>query len=214
MDSSGCIKQLREVINRQKLADDDMALYERYIKLIEDNKTSEPNVSFETTKSLSEAIFRHILAHEKVKGEFSSILQESQSSIGPLYIKTCLALSDLGVLDIEIMKPGKQFFNDVGLIRNDNGLIAHGRDLRELSDLKQSTIELAIVNSFNHLLVILEAYYEILEQLDASYEENVEFNDYLDEANEVEGITYSKALYDQDPIAYNEQLDEYNETSE
>lgn len=210
MDSSYSIALFRSKISQSLLANDGIELYERYIGQIESNKKSDPNVSFEATKSLGEAIFRHILAHPRIKGNFKEILNQRNVTTAALYVGTCRALSDLDLLDIEIMIPGKQFFSDISAIRNDNGLISHGRDLRSLRDLRLSTIELAIVNVINHLLVLLDAYELLLDPPSVTYEENKEFNDYLDDINEIEGISYSQALYDQDAVAYEEQLDEYN----
>jgi len=44
-------------------------------------------------------------------------------------------------------------------------------------------------------------YKEIVE-----YDENPDLNDLLDDENPIEGISYSRALYDQDNVAYMERL--------
>jgi hypothetical protein len=211
MDSSSCIQQLRTILGREVLVQDGLNRYERYIAQIEANKHTEPNVAFEATKSLGEAIFRHILSHPSIKAEHADMVKKGDAATVGLFKNVCVALSDHDLLDIEIMNPGKKFFHEIAEIRNSTGLISHGKDLRQLTNLKASTIELAIANMVNHILVILEAYELLLGEPEPSYENSAEFNEYLDEENEIAGISYSQALYDQDLVAYKERLDEYNE---
>lgn len=211
MDSTASIKSLRGILRQSILVQDDLDLYERYIVQIETNKIDDPNVAFEATKSLAEAIFRHVLGHEKIKVEFSEVLTHGNATTYDLFKACCKALADLGLIDIEVLGLGQKFFNDMSQIRNSVGIVSHGKDLRDVSDLRVTTVELAIANAINHILVILAGYEGLLEDLMLAYEENKEFNEFLDSEYEISGISYSKALYDQDPVAYNELLDEYNE---
>lgn len=214
MDSAASIKSLRAALGRKVFIQDDLNLYERYIKQIETNKASEPNIAFEATKSLCEAIFRHVLKHKRMKLEYAEVLTRSTPTTHDLFKAVCKGLNNLDVIDIEILGLGQKFFNDMSQIRNSVGIIAHGKDLRDVSDLRLSTIELAIANSINNLLLILDAYEILLGEPEQEYEDNEQFNEYLDDENEIEGISYSRALYDQDLVAYKEQLDAYNEAEE
>jgi len=214
MDASSSVKNLRSVLGRNILVQDQLDMYERYIVQIESNKASEPNIAFEATKALGEAIFRHILKHERIKGEFADILTKSTPTTYDLFRATCKGLADLDTIDLELLGLGQKFFNDMSQIRNSVGLISHGKDLRDVSNLRLSTVELVIANMINHILVILEAYEILLGEPEFSYEDNPEFNEYLDDYNNIDGIRYSQALYDQDIVAYKERLDEYNEFNE
>jgi hypothetical protein len=211
MDASSCLKALDNRLDGPISVADGLNQYKRYIVQIEINRKSEPNIAFEAIKALGDALFKHILKHRSIKGEYKDILTHADVSTVRLFKNTCLALADHDLLDIEIMKPGQQFFHNISEIRNSIGLISHGKDLREIANLQQSTIELAIANLINHVLVILEAYEQLLDGPPLRYEDNADFNEYLDDENEIEGISYSQALYDQDLIAYIEHLDEYNE---
>jgi hypothetical protein len=51
-----------------------------------------------------------------------------------------------------------------------------------------------------------------LEEVD--YDKNEDFNNMLDEEYDLGYVIYSKALYDQDPISYGEQLEEYRSSEE
>jgi hypothetical protein len=42
-----------------------------------------------------------------------------------------------------------------------------------------------------------------------NYEDNTDFNLWLDEANPMENLSYSRALFDQDNVSYFEELLEY-----
>ncbi len=214
MDATSSIKQLRVQLSGEVFVQDDLYLYERYLVQIESNLTSEPNVSFEAIKSLAEAIFRHILGHERIKGEFAGILTQSKVTTYKLFQATCKALAEKELIDVEILGLGQKFFHDISEIRNSVGLISHGKDLRDTSNLKQSTIVLGISTTINFLTVILDAYEKLLDGSEMKYDDNTDFNEYLDNENEIEGISYSQALYDQDIVSYKDQLDEYNEFKE
>ena len=214
MDSMASIKSLRAALGRKVLIQDSLDLYERYINQIEANKASEPNIAFEATKSLCEAIFRHVLKHDRMKLEFTEVLKRSTPTTYDLFKAVCKGLDDLGVIDIELLGLGQKFFNDMSHIRNSIGIISHGKDLRDVANLRLSTVELTIANSINILLLILEAYEILLGEPEQEYEDSERFNEYLDDENGIEGISYSRALYDQDIIAYKEQLDEYNSLEE
>jgi len=211
MDSSISIKALRGVLGQNIFIQDELDAYKRYILQIENNIVNEPNIAFEATKSLGEAIFRHVLKHERIKVEFTDILTRNTLTTYDLFKGTCKALVDLDLIDIEILGLGQKFFNDMSQIRNSVGIISHGKDLRDTSNLRRPTVELAIANMINHILVILEAYQVLLGEQEVSYDDSTEFNEYLDNENFIEGISYSRALYDQDLVAYKELLDEYNE---
>ncbi len=214
MDSSGSIKNLRSVLGHGALAQDDLSQYERYLRLIETNRTIEPNLAFEATKALAEAIFRHILAHKRIKLEFAEVITQGDLSTYKLFRAVCRALADHDLIDIEIFGFGGRFFNDMAEVRNSMGIISHGKDLRKVSNLKISTLDLSISNTVSYIAVILEAYEKLLGEPELDYEDNPDFNDLLDSEREIEGIVYSRALYEQDIVAYKEQLDAYNETKE
>lgn len=211
MDASSSIKQLRGQLSSEVFVQDDLDLYERYIVQIEANLLSEPNISFEAVKSLGEAVFRHILAHDKFKGKFADILAQGNVTTYKLFQAACRALAEKGLIDIELLGLGQKFFHDISEIRNSVGIISHGKDLRDLSNLKPSTVALSVSTTINYLGAILGAYELLMGEDDGGYENNVEFNEYLDETYAVEGVSYSQALYDQDLVAYKERLDEYNE---
>jgi len=62
---------------------------------------------------------------------------------------------------------------------------------------------------------ILSIFFEILQNLhdeEIAYEDNTSFNDWLDETHIMEGkLLYSKALFEQDYIAYCDQLESFLE---
>lgn len=210
MDASISIKNIREILTQQLLIEDGLEQYERYIVQIEYNKTNDPIVAFEATKSFGEAIFKHILAHPRIKVEYSDILTSSSPSTYNLFKACVKALVDLDLLDIELLGFGQKFFNDISQIRNSVGIISHGKDLRSTAKLRSSKVEFTISITLSCIIILLEAYEGLLDVQPTAYEENVDFNEFLDSQYEGIGIKYSQALYDQDFIAYNELLDEYN----
>ena len=209
MDAEGAIKHLRGVITQTIPAGDGLDEYERYIVQIEQNIDTEPNICLEACKALAEGIFRHILKHERLDGQFKEILNSSSAETVALYKSTYKALDFVDVIDIELAKCGHIFFKTIGEVRNSIGMISHGRDLSSLPDLTKSSTRHVVFMTISYLLPLLDAYGQMLEASELRYEDNEAFNDYLNSNYELPGVTYSLALFDQDKVSYEEQLDEY-----
>lgn len=209
MDTGYIIKQVRGVLSQQAYTEDGLDLYERYLVQIESNLTVEPNICLEACKAMCEGIFKHILKHGKIAVEYQQILTDSSTNVIQLYRYACRALDDLGVLEKEIAESGNKFFHTVNEVRNSVGLISHGKDLRDNQDLAPSTINATVFIALTYLIFILESYGHLISFQEVEYEANDQFNEYLDSEYTLPGVVYSRALFDQDKIAYEEQLDEY-----
>ncbi|QQG52741.1 MAG: abortive infection family protein [Candidatus Falkowbacteria bacterium] len=182
-----------------------------YISLVEENKTSNPNASLDGAKSILETISKTILSDKNIS-------YRSDESVGNL-VK--LAFSSLPIFtkfsEIEaekskaILNAFATISNSVGMFRNDHGFFAHGQDLQS-EKFDRYLLDLAISSSdlLASFLIISHAE-DLKDRKRVYYEENDEFNRYIDETSEeypiVKGIQLSpsRALFsDQD--AYKEEL--------
>ncbi len=184
---------------------------ESYILLVEQNRETDPNVALDGAKSIVENISKTILADKGIACDQNWSVQK--------VVKT--AFESLPVFkkitqeELESAKSVIGSFSNIaqvlGQFRNSHGFFAHGRDIQS-EKFDQYLIELVISSSdlISSFLVVCHAE-DLKDRSRIYYEENDEFNRYIDESSEegvvVRGIQLSpsKALYS-DIEAYKEEL--------
>lgn len=184
---------------------------ESYILLVDSNSESNPNAALDGAKSILESISKTIL-------EDKGITFAPDSSVGFLVKRAFESLpvfSKLSTRDLDSAKSILGSFENVsrviGEFRNDHGFFSHGQDL-QAEKFDRYLVQLAISSSdlLASFLVVSHAE-DLKDRSRVYYEENDEFNRYIDESSEedvvVRGIQLSpsKALYS-DIEAYKEEL--------
>jgi len=182
-----------------------------HISLVEQNKETDPNVALDGAKSLVENISKTILADKGMVCDKSWSVQK----IVKTAFESLPVFKKITEEELESAKSVVGSFENIirvlGQFRNAHGFFAHGRDI-QAEKFDGYLIELVISSSdlISSFLVICHA--EDLEDRSRFYyEENDEFNRYIDESSEenivVCGIQLSpsKALYS-DIEAYKEEL--------
>ena len=176
---------------------------------INENIRNNPDISIESCKSLVEGISRKILDYVDI-----DYLEEGRQIDSPkMLIKKVM---DFFVLYDPNLHEGyvslvADLIKELSDLRNKRGDISHGRSAPKKfqSDSNMSIMVAEITDILiNHILTIFFSE-DIPKTFVLVYESNEEFNNYLDEDNEIEGIKYSKALFDQDIVLYKEKLKEY-----
>lgn len=66
----------------------------------------------------------------------------------------------------------------------------------------------------NMLYYVLHSFSKVSVIRELEYEDNTEFNEWFDTKNPLDNLSYSKALFDQDQVAYEEELENYLEDEE
>lgn len=179
------------------------------IKNIEDN----PDSSIELCKSVIEGVCKTIINdHGKEAGD--------KSDLSPLVKKTlsCFNLADekhKKHID-NLMTRVANVAHKIGEIRNDSSYAAHGKDISHIRMSK--TLALFTVHTTNAILGFIlhlhAKYRNYTPEHRIRYEDYPEFNQYLDELSDIEvggvKLSISKALYEQDPIAYMGSVSEFN----
>jgi Abortive infection C-terminus len=184
---------------------------EPYILLVEQNKEVDPNIALDGVKSLVESISKTILTDK-------GIVCDQSWSVQKVVKKAFESLPVFKKITQEELESAKSVIGSFGNItkalgefRNSHGFFSHGRDIQS-EKFDRYLIELAISSSdlISSFLVICHAE-DLKDRNRIYYEENDEFNRYIDEASEeypvVRGIQLSpsKALYS-DTEAYKEEL--------
>lgn len=185
-----------------------------YVELIENakaNLTSSPDISIECSRALFEAIakilIKHFLGANFREKDFNGT--DSHKLIQQALVDLSEHIDDY---EPDFIKRTVSVVNHVAEIRNARCEVAHGRILPKE---QQSSEEFAslILNICDALSVyMLQSLEKAIrkEPADIAYKDNPEFNEMLDDSNSLGGkLLYSKALYDQDYIAYEELLDAY-----
>lgn len=182
-----------------------------YIALVEENKESNPNASLDGAKGILESISKTIL-------EDKAIPYTLDSNVGFLVKKAFESLpvfSKLSEKDLDSAKSILGSFENItrviGEFRNGYGFFSHGQDLQS-EKFDRYLIELTISSSdlLASFLIVSHAE-DLKDRSRVYYEENDEFNRYIDETSEeypvVRGIQLSpsRALFS-DIEAYKEEL--------
>ena len=155
------------------------------------------DITIEPCKSIIEGISKfnlHALKQEPFQQLFKTALQEIQNRSHTPFEKDLTNRLDSVV-------------HHIGEMRNDSGDISHGKvSLKEqVNDSELSEMVIGITDSIGSYMV--RKLNRIVVDDEVEYEANQTFNESLDKLHTLDGILkYSKALYEQDPISYEERL--------
>ena len=182
-----------------------------FITLVEENRTTNPNVALDGAKSLVENIAKTILTDKGIVCESTWSVQKVVKTA----FESLPVFKKITQAELESAKSVIGSFENIvrvlGEFRNTHGFFSHGRDIQsEMFD--QYLIELVISSSDLIASFLIVSHSEDLKDRSRIfYEENDEFNRYIDETSEeypvVRGIQLSpsKALFS-DIHAYKEEL--------
>ncbi len=190
---------------------------EKLLEQIEKQANSCGDTLIECTKSFLEAIAKNIIMklrpYEKEK-------EIHLLDLGKLFKKTKEALLEhsmieavMPISDLEnFFSALNQWIRFLGEMRNNIGEVSHGKILPKPYSLRLETAQIisSITDGFSYILISCLVEIDISFMQAYDYTDYAEFNNYLDEQYELpNGLSYSKALYEQDYDAYSEELDNY-----
>ena len=184
-----------------------------YIDLIERHQTNNPNIALDAAKSLLESLAKTILTdrgiHFKHDSEVKFLVKEA--------VKTAKVMENISDPDSlqRIVQGFDTIANAIGTLRNSFGLISHGQDIASCQ-IDHISVEFVVEATLTtvHFLLALHSKENCIKKR-IFYEENPDFNKYIDSVNEQSGmdfsvfevaITPSKALFHEDIEAYRERL--------
>ena len=193
----------------------DFDYYYVILEKITENEYSNPDIAIESCKSLLEGLAKSILKHTDksyIEGKSST------ADLSPLFKKAINALAERGAnIEEQFTKATGNIIHQMGTLRNERGDISHGKSAPKLTSSSPQLAKL-IVNTTDGLAAFLldELFSLDLSDLDPlQYEDNPVFNEYLEELSPLSSeISYSKALFDQDFVSYEEQLEDFKAEQE
>lgn len=187
-------------------------LSERYTHLLDALSAENAAATCDQSKTFLETIFRTIITDRN--GEISET-PDRRASFVELYRQTCECLDpqDSDITFLPIVKKGVTV---IAAMRDNYGSSSHGQD-----GYHERKVELAEATFLARLSLAIAGYVysrhkhstSLHENARLHYEDNTLFNEHLDSDGDVEVagifVAPSKILFDNDPIAYKEQLIEY-----
>lgn len=188
--------------------------YEGIIDVIELHAVTQPDVCIEGCKSLIEGVSKSIL--KSLDATFNQEEVDGQN-FQQLFKRALQKLAEhKDEIEIDFIHRAVSLIQILGEIRNKRGDISHGKLApKELFSYAQFS-KLVMQMTEGIVFYVLEQFFSIdlAYKEETKYEANATFNLWLDESNPIENLSYSKALFDQDNVAYFEQLLEYQTEQE
>ena len=209
------MRAVRELLDEQMSRHADFAYYIPLLEKAERNQLPHPDICIETSKSLLEGVAKTIInrldpdrTREDIDGkdlsplvkDAAKLLQANDDQFEADFTTRCVSLAYA-----------------LGQLRNARGDISHGKAVPKQycssSDLARFVMDM----TEGLLLYMLKSFYTIHPGADPElvYEENQDFNDYLDDVYPLEGKPlYSLALFEQYREDYEIQLGNYRDSME
>lgn len=180
--------------------------YLNILDKIDENIQVMPDVSIECCKALFDGISKTIL------DKFNISYVENTDTSSSLLKKVFKQINNEDDISKEFVQISHIFIVRVNELRNERGDISHGKAVPKENNSDKYLAGSIVGISDNIISYILSRYfeYDLLELEEIKYENNINFNEYLDSEFYIEGVIYSKALFDQDIVAYKEGLNNYN----
>lgn len=202
------MEKVREIIEVNRINYSEFTYYLNIIDKIEQNVQLMPDIAIESCKSLIEGISKTIL--NKLGVAYSETSRGVDTPY-TLFKKAVTELKKYSDIDTDFLQPASGMITRMTDIRNKLGDISHGRSSPKVVQSDEELATMIAITTDGVMSYVLGKYCgaTLPDVRLIEYKDNPEFNSYLDESQETEGITYSKALYDQDPNSYLEQLNNY-----
>ena len=198
----------RQVIIRYKNEFPDFDYYISILDEIDSHVGTMPDVSIEACKSLIEGVSKTILTKLKISYKEKGGSIDSPATLLKKVFDVLVKKSDF---DLAYTETSLELVNRIARIRNDRGDLSHGRSAPKLVKSNPDLAELISVVCDGVVCYLLKIVFTTDWSYlnEPKYDDNRNFNQILDAENMLPGITYSKALFDQDIISYKEQLKNY-----
>lgn len=198
------MKQTKDILDKLKNQYSNIDYYNIIVEKIEENVNSNPDIAIESCKSLLEGIAKFILKQIDYSYDAESI---DKTDFHPLVKKSMSKLAEFNEdLELDFINKVNKLVVCVGELRNRRGDISHGKlsPKEYFSDLHFSNLVVSMTDNILHYILLCFSKVNVVKQIE--YEDNPEFNEKLDNENTFGGLSYSRALFDQDPNAYDQEL--------
>jgi hypothetical protein len=206
------MKQTKEILRDLEARFRNIDYYQILVQKIEKNVNDHPDIAIEGCKALIEGMSKFIWRQIDLGYDTDVV---DKMDFQPLFKTAMNRLSAQNSdLEVDFIEKANKLIVSIGLIRNKRGDISHGKlaPKQFVSDSHFSNLVISITDSVLSYILQCFANIKVVKQL--AYDDNPTFNEKLDSENPIGFLSYSKALFDQDQVAYEQELQDYLDTLE
>ena len=206
------MKQTKDILKALESRYTNIDYYQTIIQKIEENVESHPDISIESCKALLEGLSKFIW--KQIDLSYDALVADKMD-FHPVVRQAMTKLADLNEdIELDFVNKVNKLIVSIGEVRNKRGDISHGK-LSPKEYFSDSQFAYLVMNiTDNMLYYVLQSFSKVSPIKELEYEDNPEFNEWLDNENPITNLSYSKALFDQDPVAYEQELENYLDAKE
>lgn len=206
------MKQTKEILKALESRYTNIDYYQTIIQKIEENVESHPDISIESCKALLEGLSKFIW--KQIDLSYDALVADKMD-FHPVVRQAMTKLADLNEdIELDFVNKVNKLIVSIGEVRNKRGDISHGK-LSPKEYFSDSQFAYLVMNiTDNMLYYVLHSFSKVSLIKELEYEDHPEFNEWLDNENPIANLSYSKALFDQDPVAYEQELENYLDAKE
>ena len=206
------MKQTKEILKALESRYTNIDYYQTIIQKIEENVENHPDISIECCKALLEGLSKFIW--KQIDLSYDALVADKMD-FHPVVRQAMTKLADLNEdIELDFVNKVNKLIVSIGEVRNKRGDISHGK-LSPKEYFSDSQFAYLVMNiTDNMLYYVLHSFSKVSVIKELEYEDNTEFNDWFDNENPMGNLSYSKALFDQDQVAYEQELENYLDAKE
>ncbi|MBC7524101.1 MAG: abortive infection family protein [Flavobacterium sp.] len=206
------MKQTKDILIALESRYTNIDYYQTIIEKIEENVESNPDISIESCKALLEGLSKFIW--KQIDLSYDALVADKMD-FHPVVRQAMTKLADFNEdIELDFVNKVNKLIVSIGEVRNKRGDISHGKlsPKEYFSDSQFSNLVMNITD--NMLYYVLHSFSKVSVIKELEYEDNIEFNDWFDNENPMGNLSYSRALFDQDQVAYEQELENYLDAKE
>lgn len=206
------MKQTKDILKALESRYTNIDYYQTIIEKIEENVESNPDISIESCKALLEGLSKFIW--KQIDLSYDALVADKMD-FHPVVRQAMTKLADYNEdIELDFVNKVNKLIVSIGEVRNKRGDISHGKlsPKEYFSDSQFSNLVMNITD--NMLYYVLHSFSKVSLIKELEYEDNTEFNEWLDNENPLGFLSYSRALFDQEPVTYQEELQNYLDSKE
>jgi hypothetical protein len=206
------MKQTKDILKALESRYTNIDYYQTIIEKIEENVESNPDISIESCKALLEGLSKFIW--KQIDISYDALVADKMD-FHPVVRQAMTKLADYNEdIELDFVNKVNKLIVSIGEVRNKRGDISHGKlsPKEYFSDSQFSNLVMNITD--NMLYYVLHSFSKVSLIKELEYEDNSDFNEWLDSENPLGFLSYSRALFDQEPVTYQEELQNYLDSKE
>ena len=206
------MKQTKDILKALESRYTNIDYYQTIVQKIEENVESHPDICIESCKALLEGLSKFIW--KQIDLSYDALVADKMD-FHPVVRQAMTKLADYNEdIELDFVNKVNKLIVSIGEVRNKRGDISHGKlsPKEYFSDSQFAHLVMNITD--NMLFYVLHSFSKVSLIKELEYEDNLEFNEWLDNENPIGGLSYSKALFGQDQVAYEQELENYLDAKE